>query len=200
MVQSARHGSSGSLLKTRKAPLWSFSSFKLPPLCARQLGFHWPLQRPQAAFTGIGSAIRCGTAQRQFNSPLRICSASQISSSHHVGGFGKFCYKPHVWYTGKIQPGEVAERFKAHAWKACVQETVPRVRIPPSPPFFSPVSVPACLISRSQSLPALLPVTVNLSKAQSSSVVNLSKSGHQFPPDAAFWFPRRNGENLWYAP
>ena len=31
--------------------------------------------------------------------------------------------------------GEMSEWFKEHAWKACVQETVPRVRIPLSPPF-----------------------------------------------------------------
>ena len=31
--------------------------------------------------------------------------------------------------------GEMAERSKAHAWKACVGETLPRVRIPLSPPF-----------------------------------------------------------------
>src|SRR5580704_1421927 len=30
--------------------------------------------------------------------------------------------------------GEVSERFKEHAWKACVGETLPWVRIPPSPP------------------------------------------------------------------
>src|SRR5580693_5920923 len=30
--------------------------------------------------------------------------------------------------------GEVSERFKEHAWKACVGETQPWVRIPPSPP------------------------------------------------------------------
>lgn len=29
--------------------------------------------------------------------------------------------------------GEVAERFKAHAWKACSRETVSGVRIPSSP-------------------------------------------------------------------
>jgi hypothetical protein len=33
--------------------------------------------------------------------------------------------------------GEMAERLKAHAWKACVRESVPRVRIPVSPPFFA---------------------------------------------------------------
>jgi hypothetical protein len=32
--------------------------------------------------------------------------------------------------------GEVSERFKEHAWKACVGETQPWVRIPPSPPFW----------------------------------------------------------------
>ena len=31
-------------------------------------------------------------------------------------------------------PGEVAEWLKAHAWKACLRETVTWVRIPPSPP------------------------------------------------------------------
>ncbi len=33
------------------------------------------------------------------------------------------------------QRGEVSERFKEHAWKACVGETQPWVRIPPSPPY-----------------------------------------------------------------
>src|SRR5262249_48634994 len=31
--------------------------------------------------------------------------------------------------------GEMAEWLKAHAWKACVRETVPWVRIPLSPPW-----------------------------------------------------------------
>ena len=30
--------------------------------------------------------------------------------------------------------GEMAERFKAHAWKVCVPSQVPWVRIPLSPP------------------------------------------------------------------
>jgi hypothetical protein len=38
--------------------------------------------------------------------------------------------------------GEVSEWSIEHAWKACVLETVPRVRIPPSPPI---QRVPACL-------------------------------------------------------
>src|SRR5258705_1670516 len=38
--------------------------------------------------------------------------------------------------------GEMAEWLKAHAWKACVRETVPWVRIPLSPPpiFGAPIS------------------------------------------------------------
>ena len=35
---------------------------------------------------------------------------------------------------GKKCCGEVAEWLKAHAWKACIRETVSRVRIPLSPP------------------------------------------------------------------
>ena len=31
--------------------------------------------------------------------------------------------------------GEMAERLKAHAWKACVRASVPWVRIPLSPPY-----------------------------------------------------------------
>src|SRR5713226_6304673 len=34
--------------------------------------------------------------------------------------------------------GEVSERLKEHAWKACVGETQPWVRIPPSPPSSLP--------------------------------------------------------------
>ena len=35
----------------------------------------------------------------------------------------------------KYNLGEVAERSKAHAWKACMRETVSWVRIPSSPPL-----------------------------------------------------------------
>ena len=33
--------------------------------------------------------------------------------------------------------GEMAEWFKAHAWKVCVPSQVPWVRIPLSPPFIT---------------------------------------------------------------
>jgi hypothetical protein len=35
----------------------------------------------------------------------------------------------------EMASGEMAEWLKAHAWKACVRETVPWVRIPLSPPL-----------------------------------------------------------------
>ena len=34
-----------------------------------------------------------------------------------------------------IRYGEMSEWFKEHAWKACVGETLPGVRIPLSPPL-----------------------------------------------------------------
>ena len=41
--------------------------------------------------------------------------------------------------------GEVAERFKAHAWKVCVLLKVPRVRIPVSPPKHKKTILNQCL-------------------------------------------------------
>ena len=46
--------------------------------------------------------------------------------------------EPHSFDPSSVrvfQRGEMAERLKAHAWKACVGETLPRVRIPLSPPI-----------------------------------------------------------------
>src|SRR5688572_21663248 len=47
------------------------------------------------------------------------------------------------------------ERSIRHAWKACVRETVPRVRIPFSPPFIS--ASPPFLASRRASAARLHP-------------------------------------------
>ena len=45
----------------------------------------------------------------------------------------------------------MAEWLKAHAWKACVRETVPWVRIPLSPPYpCRTLSRPAAKILRGQ--------------------------------------------------
>src|ERR1700733_14545217 len=51
-----------------------------------------------------------------------------------AGRLIRVCVRPHVWYSPPPVAGEMAERLKAHAWKACVRESVPRVRIPVSPP------------------------------------------------------------------
>ena len=40
----------------------------------------------------------------------------------------------HYVYLEIVTKGEVAERLKAHAWKACIGETLSWVRIPFSPP------------------------------------------------------------------
>ena len=53
------------------------------------------------------------------------------------------CATPLIRYTPRIAAplssraasGGVAEWFKAHAWNACIRETVSRVRIPLPPPF-----------------------------------------------------------------
>ena len=53
-------------------------------------------------------------------------------------------------------PGEMAEWLKAHAWKACVRETVPWVRIPLSPPehrFKAFHLIPISAINRSNNNP-----------------------------------------------
>ena len=50
---------------------------------------------------------------------------------YHLGpGLEK--YRVHLHDTGA---GEMAEWLKAHAWKACIRETVSWVRIPLSPPL-----------------------------------------------------------------
>jgi hypothetical protein len=58
-----------------------------------------------------------------------------------AGGMSRFCRKiipqtleKAVRHGQKDAHGEVAEWLKAHAWKACIRETVSRVRIPLSPP------------------------------------------------------------------
>jgi hypothetical protein len=45
---------------------------------------------------------------------------------------------PWFWFTLGLPRGEVSEWLKEHAWKACVGETQPWVRIPPSPPSSLP--------------------------------------------------------------
>ena len=55
--------------------------------------------------------------------------------NYRSGGFiwVKGLHSGQINYKMNFCFGEVSERFKEHAWKACVLETVPWVRIPPSP-------------------------------------------------------------------
>ena len=54
--------------------------------------------------------------------------------------------------------GEMAEWLKAHAWKACVRETVPWVRIPLSPPERAKNPVKLCV---SRFIPTLKPTLMS---------------------------------------
>jgi hypothetical protein len=66
-----------------------------------------------------------------------------IPSSPQVGGefpceLGSLATAAKIKSAATPGAGEMAEWLKAHAWKACIRETVSRVRIPLSPPFSSP--------------------------------------------------------------
>ena len=50
----------------------------------------------------------------------------------------------------RLFPGEMAEWLKAHAWKACLGETLTWVRIPLSPPVHRSTSAPPAHSSRDQ--------------------------------------------------
>ena len=70
----------------------------------------------------LDRATVCGTVGRRFESSW----ARSFFTQPIKGAFFLKTLTPR---------GEVAERFKAHAWKACVGLPLPRVRIPPSPPL-----------------------------------------------------------------
>jgi hypothetical protein len=55
-----------------------------------------------------------------------------VNDRRTLGGLTQFLTQFCV--SGSAKYGEMAEWLKAHAWKACVGETLPRVRIPLSPP------------------------------------------------------------------
>src|SRR5579862_284556 len=65
----------------------------------------------------------------KFSRLARICCRRTELAVAALPGFRQF-----VTLLEAIPCGEVSERFKEHAWKACVGETQPWVRIPPSPP------------------------------------------------------------------
>ncbi len=80
-----------------------------------------------------------------------------------------FCYAAKV----QTQCGEVSERFKEHAWKACVGETQPWVRIPPSPPSSLVISISPFGHSEIADLP-VKPSTAELARFISRSIPRAS--------------------------
>src|SRR6266849_3012044 len=58
----------------------------------------------------------------------------KVHRSRESGAICEFCWFLLNWKSCTLK-GEVSERFKEHAWKACVGEILPWVRIPPSPPL-----------------------------------------------------------------
>jgi hypothetical protein len=51
---------------------------------------------------------------------------------------GAAFHTKYVNFNKERLPGEMAEWLKAHAWKACLGETLTWVRIPLSPPYLYP--------------------------------------------------------------
>src|SRR6266481_6166183 len=86
--------------------------------------------------------------------------------------------------------GEMSEWLKEHAWKACVGETLPRVRIPLSPPPSSPAA-------RSLGLERL-PGFERLARAHRSRHESLSLSSFfgMFRPSSSVFAHGRLGARL----
>ena len=89
---------------------------------SRSPGFAWPWvlssPRRQAAPPATHAAKSEAAHYRYFK-----------PRPGYVRGVMLCCKKPR-----DLQAGEMAEWLKAHAWKACIGETLSRVRIPVSPP------------------------------------------------------------------
>ena len=83
-----------------------------------------PLPKPGEARkeTGVARRVRPLTAPFAANVPHP--ARRELSPSCHSRDLGYIARRP----------GGVAERLKAHAWKACIRETVSWVRIPLPPP------------------------------------------------------------------
>jgi hypothetical protein len=64
---------------------------------------------------------------------IAVCGLLDKKSAVYIAPFQRFASPSEMQITPE---GQVAEWFKAHAWNACVRESVPWVRIPPCPPEF----------------------------------------------------------------
>ena len=77
--------------------------------------------------------------------------------------------------TAAVAAGEMAERLKAHAWKACVRESVPRVRNPCSLRQFRTQPVACC--SKFTANMTLVSVSAGLLKCRSSYPSGVAATG-----------------------
>src|SRR6266487_3372737 len=106
-----------------------------------------PAGKRCGSITPARAAVQQGTGRvrekRRSSVPCRIPSPSRPSFRvsgplHHQAGRGRpeaRCpARARRYSAGPRRSGGVAERLKAHAWKACIRETVSRVRIPLPPP------------------------------------------------------------------
>src|SRR5580658_2153245 len=66
---------------------------------------------------------------------LRPAGRGRVRSLRGFGQEKGACLRVAAGLLRKVRAGEMAERLKAHAWKACVRASVPWVRIPLSPPY-----------------------------------------------------------------
>src|SRR5258708_29376156 len=73
-----------------------------------------------------------GTCNLSIRIPYRIPCEANIPVHVKLNCPGQIC----PLRTVSVHPGEMAEWLKAHAWKACLGETLTWVRIPLSPPEF----------------------------------------------------------------
>jgi hypothetical protein len=94
------------------------------------------LQRLAAEQTHGGAPFLCASGVRTcIGDPYLACPAASARPHRRGGKRVPGCAAPGDHYiAGSFPSGEVAEWLKAHAWKACIRETVSRVRIPLSPP------------------------------------------------------------------
>ena len=100
-----------------------------------------PLQRPAVDEMGFGRRNGLGPAGQRLTLVAALsatCVQGRTWREASVGGDNVdpctgTCKSGDQPYYAPVSTGEVAERFKAHAWNACIRETVSRVRIPLSP-------------------------------------------------------------------
>src|SRR5271168_4873319 len=75
-----------------------------------------------------------GNGEQKCSRPLADLLPPAITQNSRTAR-GRLLLRPRfVTLLTSHHEGEVSERFKEHAWKACVGEILPWVRIPPSPP------------------------------------------------------------------